>query len=161
MNQYAINTQNNKTFEVSAINETAVLLVVDGKVKSIKPSTFKRYYKLIEQTNPVEEKQTNKRWKNYYKPYKQNESPLWNATILNNELIILNTEKQPIMICSMSNSGRCVKVKQVRDNCKRYFTKFDVAKKHILNNQDIRTIRVIGSAYESWIADQKLLYQTC
>ena len=190
MKKYAINTQNNKTFEVAAIEETAVILTIDGKHKAIKPSTFKRYYKLLNDNLQVDNQQTTKvveqqqeqiqknqetfkrdeqnaqkkhnvdrAWKAYYKPYQQNEDPLWNAVIKENRLVVYNVNQKPIMTCEMSNSGRCIKVKQLNDNCKRYFTKFNVARKHVLHNQDIRTIKAIGVVFDKWLADQKLLFE--
>lgn len=189
MKKYAINTQSNKTFEVASIEETAVVLVLDGKLKAIKPSTFKRYYKLLDNNLKVDDKQTieiveqqreqiqknqeafkrdeqnaqkkhnvDKAWKAYYRPYQQNEDPLWNAVIKENKLIIYSVNQKPVMTCQMSSSGRCIKVKQLNDNCKRYFAKFSVARKHILHNQDIRTTKAIGIVFDKWLADQKLFF---
>lgn len=185
--KYCINTQNHKTFAVEKMNDAAVLLVVEGKVKAIKPSTFKRYYKLLddqkltvdehktqqvveqlEQQQQQQQQQEQKRvataikkhnvskgWQAYYKPYQKNNLPLWDAIIDKNVLIVRDSDKNTIMQCRLSKTKTCIVIKQ-QNGCKRYFTKFTAARKHVLNNQDIRTIQSIGKVFDKWLADAQL-----
>ena len=183
---YCINTQNQKTFAVEEVTETAVVLVVDGKLKTIKPSTFKRYYKLLDDKLTVDKQKTDevaqqlernkqqvlqtererqaeaakkhnvqKNWQIYYKSYQKNSYPLWDAVVDKDILIVRDSDKNTIMQCRLSKTKTCIVVKQ-KDGAKRYFTKFTAARKHILYNQDIRTINSIGKVFDKWLADAQL-----
>ena len=184
--KYCINTNNKKTFAVEKITETAVLLVVNGEIKTIKPSTFKRYYKLLNDELKVDDQKTQqvaqrleqseqqqkvvdqknseaiikkhnveKRWQAYYKPYQKNGYPLWDAVIERNTLIVRDSDKNTRLECKLSNTKTCIVIKQ-QDGSKRYFTKFTAARKHVLYNQDIRTINSIGVVFDKWLASAQL-----
>ena len=185
--KYCINTQNQKTFAVEEVTETTVRLVVDGKVKDIKPSTFKRYYRFLddqkltvdkqkteqvaeqleqnkqqqqqaEQQRQIKQAKINnvkKNWQAYYKSYERNNAPLWDAVIENGKLVARDTNKNVVLTCKMSKTKTCIVIKQ-QAGCQRYFTKFDAARKHVLYNQDIRTIQAIGKVFDKWLADAKL-----
>lgn len=185
--KYCINTQNHKTFAVEEVTETTIRLVVDGKVKDIKPSTFKRYYKFLDdqkltvdkqkteqvaeqleqnkqQQQQVEQKKAQiatkthnveKRWQAYYKHYERNNAPLWDAVIENGKLVARDTNKNVVLTCKMSKTKTCIVIKQ-QAGCQRYFTKFAAARKHVLYNQDIRTIQSISKVFDKWLADAQV-----
>lgn len=127
-------------------NEDGVLLQTeDNKTTQLALSTFKRWWKFTGEVTVA---------KNYYqhKPYKRNEAPLWDAVIdQDNRLAVRDSDKNIIMLCSFSNSFKCIRIRQMKYNSSRYFTKYDVALKHILNNQDIRTSVSITETFKKWV----------
>lgn len=170
MIRYAVNKKNHKVFTVEGRDEESVLLVVNGRIKPIKASTFKRYYKMLDQQDQQVVKDAQKiekqkqigaakctkTWKDYTRPYKRNDKPLWDAVTKNGELLVRDSDKNIIMSCRLSETGNCVSIKQLATDSRRYFSNFSRARKHVLNNQDIRTIQSIGKVFDKWLADQRL-----
>lgn len=184
-----INTTNQKVFRIAGENETTVILEVEGKLKSIKLSTFKRYYRILtvgkdnkivsdkqqtaQQVEPklqkqVETQQKEKQythqggdknvvWNKYYKKYKRNVYPLWNGSIEQQTLFLKDQQGNKLIECTMSKTLTCIKVKQLNSGAKRYFTNFDQAKKHVLYDQDIKTIEYIGKLFEKWLSQVLLV----
>lgn len=187
--QICINKTTGKTFIIVGQQNDTILLAVDGKVKPIKLSTFKRHYKLLNNEMRVDEQLTEqvcndqqqkydamvekdcrikeriskkivaKPWKYYYKPYERNSAPLWDAIIENDNLIVRDADKKTIMIGRMSKTKTCVVIEQQSTGCKRYFNNFKMARSHVLNNQDIRTIQSIGKVFDKWLASAQLKTQ--
>lgn len=175
---YCINTKTQKTFEVLEQTNDGFILSVEGNKKSVKISTFKRWYKIIddqlksnskqtkqivkqveaqvEQTEQQKKHFTKRDWHNYYKPYERNSAPLWDAVVEGSDFIVRDGDYTPVMLCKMSKTKTCIVVRQ-QNGCKRYFTNFAAARKHILHNQDIRTIQAVGKAFDKWLATAKLM----
>lgn len=118
--------------------------------KTITPSTLRRYYKEVEQ---AQQQNVTKKydWRKYYKSYKRNISPLWDATITDDcKLVARDNDKNTIMTCTFTKTANCIVVTQ-RNGSKRYFTKINNALKHVLTNQDIRTIESITKTFKKWL----------
>ena len=185
--QICMNKTTGKTYIITGQQNDIVCLAVDGKIKSIKLSTFKRHYRLLNEQMKVDEQLTEqmceqqqkeydrivqhdqkqkekvskkinaKPWKYYYKPYAKNSLPLWDAVIEDGDLILKDVNKNIIMTCYMSKTKTCVIVKQQSTGCRRYFNNFRMVRKHILNNQDIRTINSVGKVFDKWLADATIV----
>ncbi len=170
--KYCVNINNGRTFTIEGENEEGLMLVENGKVKIIKPSTFKRYYRLLDNNNKSSEQLTEQIqeeipkktyegvYKRYYKKYDRNTKPLWDARFdTKNEVLELrDSNYNVIMKCRLSKSKECIVVKQMSSGAYRFFRKCHInrALKHILYNQDIRTKEAIIPTFNMWLANCRL-----
>lgn len=139
--------ENGKVFEAQQQQDGTYVLKEcrTEKVSVVKESTFKRYYKLYEERQPVEKKYD---WRKYYHPYQKNTSPLWDAVIEGNKLLVRNNNKEIIM--TVVKSGKKYKIIQHSTNCKRYFDEDKICG-HICINQDINTCKKLRQAVADFI----------
>lgn len=167
MIEQCIRTKDGKVFQYERQGDI-FMLFADGKYKPIKLSTFKRYYKVLVSNNgtmksdeqateqQVEKAESIKKqgkidWHKYYKNYKANELPLWGAKLQEDKLVVFDANNNAIIVLNRTKTTTCVCVTQLSTGAKRYFSNFDSACKHICNNQDIRTIKVLSECFDLWI----------
>ena len=148
---YYKNKNNENVYQLTKTDDQSVTLqnVQDKTIKVVALSTLKRHYQTVDYTPKQQIKYP------YYKSYQRNEQPLWNAQIADDMLLVKNQSGDNVIKCTKSKSGTCIRVEQVQSKGKRYFSNFDCAKKHILYNQDINTIKYIGSKFDQWIKGSK------
>ena len=146
---------NGKIYGLTQIvdNNAYLIDVNTDERKTITLSTLHRYYKEVEQVEQVEQQNVTKKydWRKYYKSYKRNSLPLWDAAISTDcKLYVRDCDKNILITCQMTDTLNCICVRQ-HTGSKRYFTNFGRALKHILNNQDIRTIGAITPVFKKWL----------
>lgn len=159
--QLCVHKTSGKTFRIVGEQDNTILLECEGRIKPIAISTFKRYYQTLTITNnkvkvdkEVQIQQAPKKQYQYYKNYCRNLMPLWNGTIGDKCLNIKDQEGNIIIQCTMSETKKCIKVKQVKTGARRYFPKFEQAKRHIVYDQDIKTTEYLSKLFDKWLKQQ-------
>lgn len=148
---YYKNKNNENIYQLVKTDDqnTTLQNVQDKTVKVVALSTLKRHYQVVDYAPKQQTKYP------YYKSYQRNKQPLWNTQTTDGILYIKNQNGDNIIKCTISKSGTCIRVEQVQSKGKRYFSDFDRAKKHVLYDQDINTIKHIGSKFDQWIKSNK------
>ena len=85
------------------------------------------------------------------KNYKRNERLIDCITIEDNQLVLKDMNKNPIVICTFTSTKTCVRVIQVSTNASRYFTDVNKALNHLKYNQAITTNNRIDNVFKKWI----------
>ena len=85
------------------------------------------------------------------KNYKRNEKLVDYVAIEDNQLVLKDMNKNPIVLCTFTSTKRCVRVIQVSTNASRYFTDVNKALNHLKYNQAITTNNRIDNMFKKWI----------
>ena len=141
------NVKNNQVFEAQILDDDQVQ--VGNKI--IKLSTFRRYYKKVEQVDPPKIKFD---WKKYYKTYKRNEIVLFDVKFKDGKLLFLDEKEKAVISCQLSKTKTCVVVEQLGSRAKRYFNKPQQAINHICYDQGLYQVQIFKTVFEKWYKAQ-------